>query len=90
MKSVSALVTIGIVLLVSVGGIGCLSQIMQKVQFVVYRSNDRRVVERTFGGVIEMSTARIVEIEATGYESVDAIAEAPGLPGFDDEVNPLF
>ena len=28
MKSVSALVTIGIVLLVSVGGIGCLSQIM--------------------------------------------------------------
>ena len=30
MKSVSALVTIGIVLLVSVGGIGCLSQIMQK------------------------------------------------------------
>ena len=56
----------------------------------MYRSNDRRVVERTFGGVIEMSTARIVEIEATGYESVDAIAEAPGLPGFDDEVNPLF
>ena len=61
-----------------------------KVQFVVYRSNDRRVVERTFGGVIEMSTARIVEIEATGYESVDAIAEAPEPPGFDDEVNPLF
>ena len=37
-----------------------------------------------------MSTARILEIEATGYESVDAIAEAPEPPGFDDEVNPLF
>lgn len=61
-----------------------------KVRFVVYRSNDRKVVGRTFGMVTEKSTARIVEIEVTGYESVDSIAEAPKPSSLDNEVNPLF
>ena len=61
-----------------------------KVQFVVYRSNDRKVVDRTFGMVTEKSTARIVEIEVTGHESTGAIAETTEPPSLDDEVNPLF
>ena len=61
-----------------------------KVQFVVYRSNDRKVVDRTFGRVIEQSTARIVEIEVTGNESADTIAQTPEFPELDEEENPNF
>ena len=61
-----------------------------KVRFVVYRSNDRKVLNRTFGKAIEQSTARIVEIEVTGFESTDAIVETPEPPGLDTEENPRF
>ena len=61
-----------------------------KVRFDVYRSNDRKIVGRTFGIGIEESTARIVEIEVTGNESVDTIAEIQEFPSFDDEENPIF
>ncbi len=60
-----------------------------KVRFDVYRSNDRKFVGRTFGGM-EESTARIVEIEVTGNESVDTIAEIQEFPSFDDEENLIF
>lgn len=61
-----------------------------KVQFVVYRSNDRKVVDRTFGSVIEKSTARIVEIEVTGNESADKISQPPESPELDTEGYPEF
>ena len=61
-----------------------------KVRFVVYRSNDRKVVGKTISTVTEKSTARIVEIEVTGSESVDKIAEAPKPRGLGDEIDPLF
>jgi ketosteroid isomerase-like protein len=79
-----------------------------KVRFVVYRSNDRKVVGkesifsdrrdgRVFGGLgaamtIEKSTARIVEIEITGFEFADA-SKAPGPTPPDDEedvINEVF
>ena len=60
---------------------------ISKAQFVVYRSNDRKVLNRTFGKAIEQSTARIVEIEVTGNKSVDTNAQAPESPELDEEGN---
>lgn len=61
-----------------------------KVRLDVYRSNDRKIVRRTIGNGIEESTARIVEIEVTGNQSVDTFAEIQEFPSLDREENPIF
>ena len=61
-----------------------------KVRLDVYRSNDRKIIRRTIGSGMEESTARIVEIEVTGNESVDKIANLQNFTSFDLEKNPIF
>ena len=38
---------------------------------MVFRSNDRKVIDKTYSSTIEENTARIVEIEITGYDTFD-------------------
>ena len=48
-----------------------------KVKFIILRSNDRKIAGKSLSTVTETSTARIVEIEVTGSESVEKVVEKP-------------
>ena len=61
-----------------------------RVKFIVLRSNDRKIAGKSMSTVTEMSAARIVEIEATGSESVDKIVENPESDESEDELNSIM
>ena len=61
-----------------------------RVKFIVLRSSDRKIAGKSMSTVTEMSAARIVEIEATGSESVDKIVENPESDESEDELNSIM
>ena len=38
---------------------------------MVFRSNDRKVTDKTYSSTVEQNTARIIEVELTGYDTID-------------------
>ena len=61
-----------------------------RVKFIVLRSNDRKIAGKSMSTVTEMSTARIIEIEVTGSESIDEVVEKPDLDDSEDELNTIM
>ena len=57
-----------------------------KLKFVVLRSKDRQIKGKSYSAVTEMSTARVVEIEATGSESINEVVASPELNDSEDEL----
>lgn len=61
-----------------------------RVKFIVLRSSNRKIAGKSMSTVSEMSAARIVEIEATGSESVDKIVGNPESDESEDELNSIM
>ena len=61
-----------------------------RVKFIVLRSNDRKIAGKSMSTVTEQSAARIIEIEATGSESIDEVVEKSELDDPDDELNTIM
>ena len=50
--------------------------ITNMARVMIFRSNDRKVIDKTYSSTIEENTARIVEIEITGYDTFDPATQA--------------
>lgn len=61
-----------------------------KVKFIILRSNDRKIAGKSLSTVTETSTARIVEIEVTGSESVEKVVEKPASDDSEEELKTIM